>query len=1534
MRERALQKLKQNSAFTLMEMMIAVAIVIVLLGISILSITDWTKKMKMTELDNYAKNVYLEAQNQLASMEVEGSLAKLYNGLSVEGGTYYEEYSARKLTNMPADYDDETFGDYYKNMYYFTSEDSMITTFVPEISLSDENGCYLIEIHPESGDVYGVFYWETDNTAFTGTPAQIYAAICGMEKADAAEHNRELASRMEYAIGYYGGVPGAAMSSSSYQLNQKVEVVNGEELYLKISYDYNDRVMEHIDGVDDGKVFDINITITGETSGAVWNPVFDIKDNYYYNSATNKIETGLLLDGMGAGQNFATIIADAKAANKVTGDFLPGETLEISVKTVYQYDNIKLKEQSGTYRANSLFADVTDKTIVKEDDEVLERTIGINTVRHLKNLGGAYYNGSIVETSKGKSVDEICIEQKNDIDFNNAEYVFMGRTYTVKQLIDGEVYAIPRPVAAIAPISNSAIFENAEKTVTVDGMQFAIKNLVVNADSENAGLFAVANGVTFKNVKLEDYILNASGCTNVGALIGKITGGSIEYSGVYLAPFYRDAGGAKHYYIQDTDADYGTVMARHYATMGVTGGTNVGGLIGNTNGTAITDCYAAVQVKGNTNVGGLIGRASGQTIKNSYASGDVKHLSASGTVIGGMIGKASTVTVRNAYATGDVWGGNQMGGFVGVSDGGYFAQCSSYGEIKDTRGNTEFSDTLQAGGFVSDIGNNDGVVDTLGYLAQVGYNADETRLKDSGLKKEYAFFADAASSSTAKAISYPYDGNLLYKAFPFKLVTDNHYGDWPSQYYINTSLVYYEKYAGGAYGFYSVTKLTDTTASETENDNYVWVLDSLKEETCVEDGYALLSMFYLDSVDYSVYQNVDETWSPAQDADGNGINGTLKTSMRETGEPTDMVLLQQQGALVFNAYDAVENPYSANYDGMTKKSSFSTNGMYLYQLPYELQNTYRYNVDNFYDVIVFDEGYAVGNLKSEEDGEAGGTPVISQEAYYYCPHFSKLAINPGMGANDNIFDENGNILSSQIQSLEAPYMVYVRSARQLNALGRVPYYWNDKGGGTDLITYEQEVDINFSSYTNGTKKYCGRDFNLLAFDTKYANQPIGQRASDTGSYGAFQNDYHGNYHKIIDYCVKSSNQYVGLFGEIYKDDGATQAQIRDVVMMVSPENVGNTGSPEGTSELEQNNAGLIIGNYQEKSTATGNNRQRTGVGALVGSDYTKGIAYTSDSLKANEENIIYTVYNCAVTGYQVQYHILNLKDTGYQQPLGIALGGMLGYSRGNIAHSTALNDVKLVAEKSLTGDTAAIMIGGFSGSSFYGTTLNCYAGGTIDVETKYDEDIKSNAQLTRLRIGGFCPGWLDAKDISGDSSGSADVSYINVYSYAEVQSRVWDISETFDHLMPTVSRMRLYYKYKLFNGTKWHTEYENGDSAASVPGVSYYLNTVITEGMLDDNSSDATRYYEYKSRACPKTCDPATYAQLSNEDFLKSNNGVTFIFTEQYADIKMKEEVSVVPLTSDFDGKSYPFPAFTYYLDQVGNKVYVHYGDWPLAPEE
>ena len=237
------------------------------------------------------------------------------------------------------------------------------------------------------------------------------------------------------------------------------------------------------------------------------------------------------------------------------------------------------------------------------------------------------------------------------------------------------------------------------------------------------------------------------------------------------------------------------------------------------------------------------------------------------------------------------------------------------------------------------------------------------------------------------------------------------------------------------------------------------------------------------------------------------------------------------------------------------------------------------------------------------------------------------------------------------------------------------------------------------------------------------------------------------------------------------------------------------------------------------------------------------------------------------------------------------------------------------------------MIGGFSGSSYYGTTLNCYSGGTIDVD-----DDNHTYYVHRLRIAGFCPGWMSAPGISNTTS-SEKIRYQNVYSFTQISDNVWGVKEddgTFKYLIPVVSRMRLTYENRMVGfldwETKWHTDLDNGsETGVRVPGFSFYLTDVFTEENV--NKSSATEYFQDSGNKKPKTCDPASYLQLSSMAWVNNNNDTnTHLEVTTTYTYPMQADYSM-PYDRSLYGKSYPFPAFV----QDADGKYVHYGDWPLS---
>ena len=125
----------------------------------------------------------------------------------------------------------------------------------------------------------------------------------------------------------------------------------------------------------------------------------------------------------------------------------------------------------------------------------------------------------------------------------------------------------------------------------------------------------------------------------------------------------------------------------------IQGHENVGGLVGDTLDSSITNSYATGDVKGDNRVGGLVGTNRLGTITNSYATGDVKGDNRVGGLVGAFYFYNGTIT--NSYAMGSVEGNRNVGGLVGAVYNGTIT--NSYATSLINRG---FSNSGRLVGFV------------------------------------------------------------------------------------------------------------------------------------------------------------------------------------------------------------------------------------------------------------------------------------------------------------------------------------------------------------------------------------------------------------------------------------------------------------------------------------------------------------------------------------------------------------------------------------------------------------------------------------------------------------------------------------------------------------------------------------------------------------------------------------------------------------------------------------------------------------------
>lgn len=271
-------------------------------------------------------------------------------------------------------------------------------------------------------------------------------------------------------------------------------------------------------------------------------------------------------------------------------------------------------------------------------------------------------------------------------------------------------------------------------TGSFDGNGFTISNLTINAPTTDyVGLFGLASpGVELKNLTLtnvsvvgndkvaglvgHNYTSDITNChvagsvdgyNYVGGLIGynstgaisncsvdiSVTGGNYRVGGLigYTRTCTIDNCSATGIVdVPNSDEVIGgligmasdfSIITNCYADVTVIGYERVGGLIGNTFNSTVSNCYATGDVTGtavsanNTSgtwvsryyAGGLIGQNHTTDVSNCYATGTV---TAEGMYrVGGLAGNNWDASLSDSYATGTVSGRNQAGGLVGYNDG-------------------------------------------------------------------------------------------------------------------------------------------------------------------------------------------------------------------------------------------------------------------------------------------------------------------------------------------------------------------------------------------------------------------------------------------------------------------------------------------------------------------------------------------------------------------------------------------------------------------------------------------------------------------------------------------------------------------------------------------------------------------------------------------------------------------------------------------------------------------------------------------------
>lgn len=347
-----LPKNKKNRGFTLTEILVTVAILVILMSLATVSFVALRRNLRQKELDAKAEIIYAAAQNRMAELRAAGYGDSF--ALDADRGV-------AKLSIPPCDIQEDAEQEppafYYVKALDKTTQSSAARLLLTETAVDRDlwGSQWIIEYNADTGLVYAVFYSEEK----TGS-SYLTDSFYGSE--DYRDNMRIRSNRLSDGarIGYYGG--DLTRINGTYLLHPTIEIVNNEKLTAKFS----------CVSPDLGNGFTPRLTFQVT--------IADQKD------PTKKVTRTLSTTAAGNGLYTADMILDSledagKKFSQQFPDLVPGNNIAVTLSVTA--DDSRVDKANYTVYTNSLFA------YEKGGSETVAR---IAYRRHLQNLDTATSN--------------------------------------------------------------------------------------------------------------------------------------------------------------------------------------------------------------------------------------------------------------------------------------------------------------------------------------------------------------------------------------------------------------------------------------------------------------------------------------------------------------------------------------------------------------------------------------------------------------------------------------------------------------------------------------------------------------------------------------------------------------------------------------------------------------------------------------------------------------------------------------------------------------------------------------------------------------------------------------------------------------------------------------------------------------------------------------------------------------------------------------------------------------------------------------
>lgn len=411
---------KNSNGFTMAEMLITVAIIVILCGFGFVAVIAHQRNLKRMEMDETAQEIFIAAQNHLTAARANGQWSSFLEKTAAEG---QGGSRGTAISYERSDYDKASDADAAsRKFYYFTTENTAVKNgaealILPEGSIDEtlRGHHFYVEYDAASGTVFGVFYTDSDH-AITAGDAQT------VSRTDPDARRDYKADGKRTIIGYYGGALGE-LNSPGDLYAPSVAVRNAESLVLYVVDKNYYRPVSSKTGAQNFKT-KLKLTFEGVTSRKKAVKEVDpssssSQTDALFNSAVLAEESegtfNVVIPSSGASaqqtkavkaEYYAIVLdsivrKDGHFAN-LFPEFIPGEDIRITVTLTSDKAG---EDVSQTVTVNSLFNSVkTEKNGITASKTV----VTVSNPRHLENLSSEV-SGVDFAVVKDTTVDTVSV---------------------------------------------------------------------------------------------------------------------------------------------------------------------------------------------------------------------------------------------------------------------------------------------------------------------------------------------------------------------------------------------------------------------------------------------------------------------------------------------------------------------------------------------------------------------------------------------------------------------------------------------------------------------------------------------------------------------------------------------------------------------------------------------------------------------------------------------------------------------------------------------------------------------------------------------------------------------------------------------------------------------------------------------------------------------------------------------------------------------------------------------------------------------